>query len=355
MQGRLVSVQILRGVAALLIAWVHLTLARTNLSHSGKTWDFGAISVDIFFIISGFVMAMTMEKYRERPGSFLWHRYLRIAPLYYLVAANWALILWIAHWSLSSASIVSNLTILPMGSVFSKPVLAVGWTLSFEFVLYALVCATLALRKGPMFLFGVLLGLAAIGLVYSLPIPILRWFTHPILFAFALGVLAFLLRARDFPRWLAWAGVAALGIQALLPIPFDSGLDALIGGQSVPWRVALWTFPAFLAFNGLVRRAPRGPWVKPAQLIGDSSYSIYLTHVIVIGLLIPAGLPLVLGLAVVIMVGIACYLWVEKPLLALGKSIDSIISSRRSAGGWKRGDAGDRTGIAPLGAGEVRT
>lgn len=316
MQNRLVSVQILRGVAALLVAWTHLTLARSNYWHSRHVWDFGAIGVDIFFIISGFVMALTMEKYKERSGTFLWHRFLRIAPLYYIVSAQWALVLWIAGWPISSAEIASNITIVPLGSRYTSPVLTVGWTLSFEFIFYGLVCAVLALRKGPGILFVLLCILATIGTVYVAPIPILRWLTHPILFEFALGVLAFILRHKKFPQWLAWLGFAALLVEAFSRVPFDPGYPALIRGETDLYRLAIWALPTFLAFNGVIRWQPKGILVKPAQLLGDSSYSIYLTHSFV-AVMLASLISVPVGFCLVIATGVACYLWIERPLLAL--------------------------------------
>lgn len=317
-QNRLVSVQILRGIAALLVAWCHLTLARSNYWHSRHVWDFGAIGVDIFFIISGFVMALTMEKYREKSFTFLWHRYLRIAPLYYLLGLQWALVLWIGRYPVSWASIVSNITILPLGSRYTAPVLEVGWTLSFEFVFYGLVCLSLALRKGPGLLFAMLSILASVGTVYVAPVPVLRWLTHPVLFEFALGVLAFMLRHQRIPQWLAWAGLIVLIVEALLPVPFDPGWPALIRGEGTLYRLALWAIPAFLAFNGVIRWEPKGPLVKPAQLLGDSSYSIYLSHSFV-AVMLASFVPPPIGFGLVIVVGVACYRWIELPLLGLKK------------------------------------
>lgn len=318
---RLVSVQILRGLAALLVAVFHLTKAHSVYwDNNLDAWSFGAIGVDIFFIISGFVMALTMEKYRERPGDFLWHRYLRIAPLYYIIAAEWALIMLATHKPASAASILSNLTIVPLGPEYVMPVLAAGWTLSFEFILYAIVCAALLFKKGPIFVFVTLCALASVGLVWEAPVPLLRWFTHPILFEFALGVLAFVLRDKAIPIWLAVVGCTLLLIQAFLPVPFDPEGQTVVAGVSMETRLLLWGVPTFLAFNAIVRWMPKGKWVPSAQLIGDSSYSIYLTHVFVVGLLLqvlPRTFGTILGLIAVILLGIACYLWLERPLLKL--------------------------------------
>lgn len=313
---RLVSVQILRGVAALLVAVFHVTLlySQANGAIWGWGWVFGAVGVDLFFIISGFVMAFTMAKYERKPGEFISRRYLRIAPVYYIAAVFWTIFQFVDGGAITTPAIVSNIVILPFGADYVFPMLGVGWTLSFEFTFYALVCLTLALRRGPGFLFVLVCSLTAIGSVFKLEPALLRWFTHPILFEFALGVLAYLLASKPLPKWPAILGAAALIYQAVTPVYFDQSPAALMDGFSVPARLLFWALPWFLVFNAAIRWNPSRRWVGPAQLLGDASYSIYLTHGLIIGLTIE-HVPWPASLLLAVFSGIAFYRWIESPLL----------------------------------------
>ena len=95
--GRLESVQILRGIAAMLVVFNHAGLLALSIkSQFGPSWlvpskaaaEMGAIGVDLFFVISGFVMALSARRFIGPWGAstFLALRFVRIAPLYYLAS-----------------------------------------------------------------------------------------------------------------------------------------------------------------------------------------------------------------------------------------------------------------------------
>src|SRR3954449_4929921 len=85
------TVQALRAVAALLVVLYHafeLWGLRVDPAAPGVKWNNGAAGVDIFFAISGFVMVISARRLVGRPGAwlvFLWHRVIRIVPLYWLL------------------------------------------------------------------------------------------------------------------------------------------------------------------------------------------------------------------------------------------------------------------------------
>ena len=333
---RLVSVQILRGIAALLVLAIHVNDVvhdyietpghRSQIANFAQWHQFGAIGVDIFFVISGFVMALTMARYRDRPGAFIVQRYLRIAPLAYFIAASWMLVLVVIGQPFSAASILSVITLVPVLPTYTRPVLDAMWTLSFEFVLYFIVCAVLAVRLGPRTLLGVLMVLASIGLFIEPSIALLRWFTHPILYEFALGVAAFLIfKSRMVPRGVTIVTAAAGGGLLIGQALFGPGIPAdpalLIGGRTAIPRVIQWAIPVFLVFNLLVLWRPgTNGLTRIAQRIGDASYSIYLTHLPLLILWAPAlhiqpDLAWLLLVAVCIQVGVVTHHYIEKPLL----------------------------------------
>jgi exopolysaccharide production protein ExoZ len=82
------TIQALRAVAALLVVLLHAFETwgeRVDPAAPGVSWDNGAAGVDIFFVISGFVMVISSQRLVDRPGAwltFLRHRVVRIVPLY---------------------------------------------------------------------------------------------------------------------------------------------------------------------------------------------------------------------------------------------------------------------------------
>ena len=85
------TIQALRAVAALLVVLLHALETwgeRVDPAAPGVNWENGASGVDIFFIISGFVMVISSQRLVDRPGAwrtFLQHRVIRIVPLYWLL------------------------------------------------------------------------------------------------------------------------------------------------------------------------------------------------------------------------------------------------------------------------------
>src|SRR4030095_15095732 len=103
------TVQALRAVAALLVVVYHvfdMWSLRVNPSPPGATWANGAAGVDIFFVISGFVMVVSSRRMAAQPGAwrtFIEHRIVRIAPLYWLATtAKLAFVFLLADLTLRS-------------------------------------------------------------------------------------------------------------------------------------------------------------------------------------------------------------------------------------------------------------
>ncbi|HKT15530.1 MAG TPA: acyltransferase [Allosphingosinicella sp.] len=335
--SKLDSIQLLRGVGALLVVglhinnWLYAQQARIGISHIAyfANWhQFGAVGVDIFFVISGLVIALTMARYLGRTGVFLRQRFLRIAPLAYLFSALWILRLHLHDVSVPSAGIWSTILLAPVLPDYHLPTLDVLWTLSFEFTLYLLTCAVLLARKGPVTLLALLSLLATIGIFHSFSYPLLRWATHPLLYEFALGVLAYLLwQDGRMPRWAivasGIAGAAALIGQAIVGSGVAANPALAIDGETALRRVVQYAFPTFLLLNFLLTWQPARNWaVRLGTLIGNASYSIYLVHLFVVAALIryiplpPDGRWIVL-FVLATGAGLVVYLLVERPLAGL--------------------------------------
>jgi peptidoglycan/LPS O-acetylase OafA/YrhL len=137
------SIQLLRGIAALSVVYVHV-LATPN---------FGLFGVDIFFVISGFVMALVTTK-NTNPTSFFLHRLIRIVPLYWILTTCLVAVIVIApnllgSTTLNFANFLKSLFFIPYfkESHLIQPFLFVGWTLNYEMLFYLCIALGLMLSS----------------------------------------------------------------------------------------------------------------------------------------------------------------------------------------------------------------
>ncbi len=327
---RIWSIQYLRGVAALAVVFFH------TLESSTHKFGIGAAGVDIFFIISGFIMASLMLGDEARPDVFAFRRLVRIVPIYWLATTAAVAIAWIApnffhYMDASVENTLLSLAFIPHESqTGAAPVLWQGWTLEYEMFFYTL--CTLALMFLPSSnrlktLAGLLLLLSAIGLVLAPTHPVARAYTSPLLLEFAAGIgLATAWRAGLMPR-------AALGATSLIAgfAVFAALQIGVLPASGV--RVIDWGIPAFLIVAGALCLEAGGRVAKSrfGLLLGDASYSLYLTHGFVVSAFLwffaDASLWIRAPVCAVgsVAVAIAAYLWFERPLM---RSLRSVVRLR---------------------------
>lgn len=313
-----VAIQHLRAMAALSVALFHAC------QWSRIDFSIGAAGVDLFFVISGFVMWTVTAGRDARPLAFIRRRVIRVAPLYWLVTL--ALVAGALIFPqrfpeveprpdhvLLSLAFIQHMN--PNGQPF--PVLAPGWTLNYEAVFYLVFASSLILpvrrRIAALTLALVVLSLA--GFVWP---PGYVMLLNPMFLQFLAGVwLARLAQERLLPeRAIGWL-LLGLGL-TLFVVLWLSAIDPDL------WRPMIWGLPAALVVAGAVSVEADGGW--PAWgwlgLLGDASYSLYLTHTLTIGALAmtigawnpPLFVPL--AMAVAVLGGLACFLWIERPMLA---------------------------------------
>jgi len=287
----LASIQMLRAVAAISVVVYH---AQVMLHHTAgyayQEHNTGAAGVDIFFIISGFVMYFTNWDAFRKPGAsgnFLLRRIIRIVPTYWAYTTLMtALLLFLPHmfqemkFGIREAigSYLFLLFVNTNGQV--GPNIGVGWTLSFEMYFYLLFSLLLFLPRrfslvglGAIFTCGI-----AVRLFLSDIPPQVQLFTNPLLLEFFLGCcLGALARTNRFPAVPAAIGFCALGVAAIIA----TGQLNIIGDRFDPYRVFFWGIPAACLLYGAVALEARKVLHVPRFLtaLGDSSYSIYLIQV----------------------------------------------------------------------------
>jgi exopolysaccharide production protein ExoZ len=315
----LVSVQYLRALAALAVAAFHA------LQWLRGGFEIGRAGVDVFFVISGVIMWRITAGRAVSPASFVWRRFTRVAPAYWLATlvvaavAGWSP-LFLAHVHPTWRHLALSLAFLPHhdpeGLPF--PLLAPGWTLIYEAAFYLLFAASLMAKESARAIWATA-GLAAVAGAGFLYPPAYGLGANPLMLEFAAGLwIGKLSLARALPGR-GWA-IALLtgGLGALAG-------EAASGYVNELWRPLLWGVPSAMIVAGAVSLESRGAALTwPAlKSLGDASYSLYLWHLPVIALvahLLAARQPwLFLPAAIVatIAAAFAGRAIVEKPAIAL--------------------------------------
>lgn len=300
----LLSVQYLRAAAALVVV----------VAHTGWTnplW--GQAGVDVFFLISGFIMVHVSQR-ETTPGAFMLARALRIVPLYWLVtlfiAATGPGVPW-DHLILSLAFLPH---ISPEGMIW--PVILHGWTLLFEVYFYVAFALALVLpaRLRLLTLTAVLGALSIVGAMSGRKDAVAQVYLAPVLLEFLAG--AWLHRAWQ-RGWLAnrWLCSSFLLVS----------VGAFITGRNIDpdgWRVVMWGIPSLLLLAGALGLERHLPRFGPALLLGNASYALYLVHRIPLPFLtgflksLPGPIALAGVLAGSAAIGIAVHLFLELPVTA---------------------------------------
>jgi exopolysaccharide production protein ExoZ len=324
----LLSIQALRAIAAFSICLVHFeTLYRTLSGMATTTLVLIPLTsgVDLFFVISGFVMVYSSDELFGRADSplrFLRKRLARIVPLYWVVTAiGLYLGIWLGAGMPDAESIIKSILFVPFvnrsGAI--QPIYGVGWTLNFEMFFYLVFAGTLLLRRQIAILVacGFLIGIVILGALFQPTSTILAYWSEPIILEFVFGMIAAILFhwGIRLPPALGWL-LCIIGVIALsqrVPGTLDSNRWLTCG------------LPAAAVFTGLVLRRPLpAAGFRWLGALGDASYSIYLLHVIVIAIIYklwPSGptkwVVLATGLALTVIISLGSYRWFEKPVSRL--------------------------------------
>ncbi len=327
---KLNSVQALRGLAALAVMIAHLR--SVDAKHSGElpilseVWINGVSGVDLFFVISGFIMVWVSGDMARGVGSvgrFLFSRITRIYPLWWLFASVMAVYFWVAYgvpWDAENLAkfqisgpqhLAASYALLPQETF---PVLGVGWTLVHEMYFYlgfALLLflpprwriASLALW-GAGIIWGSLAGLSA-----SFAGNLLELAFYPMTFEFIMGAFVAVAIKVGWHRFGAvTASLGAIGYVAVfLSFDFTTGgplLAALnlenANAFTLGWgRTLFFGIPAALLLHGLVSLELNGRITRfipgLAVRIGDWSYALYLCHMLVLSAVARLYFPLFSG------------------------------------------------------------
>ncbi|MGI9484991.1 MAG: acyltransferase family protein [Geminicoccaceae bacterium] len=288
------SIQYLRGCAALAVVWFHSHLQLEKISdHGPPTWFHGESGVDLFFVISGFIIWIATDDDRSRPIAFWRRRAIRIVPLYWLCTLAMVVLL-IGAPSLFGRShldvwhLVQSLLFIPHYDPFQPdqtfPLLQVGWTLNFEMFFYASFGIALLLRpRCRVVAMATWLGALVVTGAFLRPEhALLATYTDPLLLEFLAGMLIGY-ACKRLPRPPLTFGYGLVLLAVVAYVALKQGLEII----HTDWRTLCWGLPAALLVAGVVviERQTHVRRLAGPHLLGDASFAIYLSHPFALGAL----------------------------------------------------------------------
>jgi exopolysaccharide production protein ExoZ len=273
------GLQILRITAACLVLLTHATFyASERLDRHFGVWRVGGgAGVDIFFVLSGFVMIYSSTKLVNDPNGwkiFAERRIVRIVPMYWIattikVIAALLTTGYVLHAQFSSVNTVASYLFLPAynteGSI--GPILGVGWTLNFEMFFYFLFTLALFFRVNVYKFVGGVLCLLALGAIFRQPgLPAVSFYLNRMVLDFFYGMVIakVCLTGKHIPRYFAipLLGLGFVGLLASVP-PL---------GQLHGIAAALIVY-SMASLEDSLTRIPRF-----VLYMADASYVMYLFH-----------------------------------------------------------------------------
>lgn len=350
--GQIESLQIGRGIAALLVVLHHATsLVSINAgaTFAGGFFHAGFAGVDFFFVLSGFIIFHRHARefgQREKVAEYAWRRLTRVFPVYWIVtAAVLATAIAVPGYGgadiTNPAVLIHSFLLLPMNP---GPLLFVGWTLTHELWFY-LIFAGLIAAKGRWMKMLVALWIAAMVAMLCIPASgelfANAWFRvafMPLNLEFVMGCAAAWLvrRTGGMPagvwKWMIAAGAAGFTLLALAA--------ARIPVEDLQVRIPGFGLSAFLIVLGMAGDKLHGKATGEGStglfhgalvFLGNASYSLYLVHTLALSIAWKLGeiagvLPKIgpQGLAWIcisasVVAGCLFHLIVERPLLRRSK------------------------------------
>lgn len=318
-QETLYGIQYLRGAAAIAVVLFHAA------ERTGYHFAIGAAGVDVFFVISGFIMWVVTFRREPTPLQFMRARIRRIVPLYWLATAVMVaggLSGLFPNLMLTLDHVLTSLLFIPARSPSNGeiwPVLVQGWTLNYEMFFYLIFGGSLYLTRRwrlPV-ISALLIVLVLYGAVSDIDNVQLFTFTRPIILEFLAGIVIgeFWIKGKLPSAALGTAMVAAtLGGFTYLQVarmPFDALLCGPLAAGLVVGILA-------------IEREWKPRKIPVLALLGDASYSIYLWHSFAIAVVAKVGASLGVHATIVfstatlagILFGVACQYLLERGLLS---------------------------------------
>lgn len=296
---RRLSIQLLRCVAALLVATTHIAQGFARHIAVQRDLPFSFVEVPlsrvaVFFLLSGCVMVVASARFYGTPGgwkAFLYRRMTRIMPSYWAATAILVAVHVFLGMHIDLAQLVLSLLLVPYWSdtamgVRPLPILWPAWTLFFEVLFYFAFAAFLrwgqggCVRMTSFFLSGLVAAGAILAVPFTNGFPVswpapLFMMTRPILLLLVVGMAGGVLIAKEYtmrPEWRITCLVLAIvfaAVQSRLP-------PQPMLGWGDTMRIGI---PAMLVCIAVAAGPVKLPFARAVDVLGNLSYAIYLLHV----------------------------------------------------------------------------
>lgn len=282
----ILNIQGLRGLAALMVLIAHVSLYENRIGSGAllPNWMFelGSGGVDLFFVISGYVMVAIsgFGPSGFKPASqFFLRRITRIYPLYWAFTLLVIVIVSFVPQALQREGGASNIDYIKsfflIPDINAAPLVGQGWTLVHEMYFYLVFTFVVLVKKELRVYFICFWLIFLITYNWLVPAPqgpIWRTSTSSLTFEFIMGCVAAYLHKIGYVKYGILSLMAGVLTLCFNPEHLDSD------------RFLWYGIPFFLIVYGAVATELVRTWIAPAWLrfTGDISYSIYLSHILVI-------------------------------------------------------------------------
>ncbi len=336
MRDKIQSIQILRGLAALLVVFHHVFLdvraygSGSYLINFYNLEYFGNIGVDVFFVISGFIMVLIHGNDFLQPNAtrtFLLKRFIRVVPLYWLLTGVAAFILFFfpslfgGGKTFDLSHTIASFLFIPWNNSIGLaiPIIGPGWSLNYEMYFYLIFAFLLFFPKKYFIVLITSYFLLSVTLHFFEPEGLyLQMITNPLLLEFLMGVYIGLLytnkKLLNHAHWFLVFSVVLI----LSNILFHYEIEYRVLYFGLPSALLIYTLVSYEYYNG------SSGFNNKLILLGTISYSLYIAHVFLYKIAIKiyvkifgiSVLDLMVLFAVIVSIigAILIYNFIEKPI-----------------------------------------
>lgn len=284
------SIQILRALAAWAVVYHHISQVMFQWSVSSKLMHTIALKagngVDIFFVISGFIIYKSISKNNITPTSFALNRMVRIIPAYWFYTLLVVVISYNFHGVIPFAEIglnnvLKSLAFIPVMNQqigWYIPTLTVGWTLNFEMLFYTCVFISLLFPGNNKTFCCVLIPLVVMNLFSWLgnnESTVFLFYNDELLFEFVMGVVIAICYNNGLFRNIGVKTAITISVLSLISIFFSNESKRLL-------QIGIPCAALIVSALCLEKNIGNSTISRIASKLGDWSYSTYLSHVIII-------------------------------------------------------------------------
>ncbi|TCT91864.1 peptidoglycan/LPS O-acetylase OafA/YrhL [Gibbsiella quercinecans] len=246
-----------------------------------SSFHIGYFGVDLFFIISGFIMCYTTYNKNIAFTGFMFSRIRRILPLYWLMSFAALFIYLIKPGLVNSSggvtSIWASFSLIPNGDRY---LVSNGWTLSYEFWFYFIFGLALFFpKKYNLFIVGsLILCMMTIGNTVKPDNEFIKFITNNLLFEFLLGVISFyILRCKKLSKGI-YLFLILISLLSLLYQNLYGVINNYFGRSFYAGIPMCMLFIGFVGLEKFFISQHTQKVFSFLEMLGNSSYSLYLSH-----------------------------------------------------------------------------